>query len=178
MREPFWMIRARKYVGVAEVKGPQHSPVILRLLDAADGKPGDGRTLQGVRDDETPWCAAFVSGVLEESTVPSTRSLWAKSYATYGTRLEGPALGAIAVFDRGANGGHVGFVAGRYDDGSLAVLGGNQSDAVRISKFNMSSPKLLGFRWPPGFSAPDSVKFQDLPLVNDAGQPVSSSQLS
>jgi hypothetical protein len=45
----------------------------------------DGKPLQGIRDDETPWCATFVSAVLELESIPSTRSAWARSYLNWAT---------------------------------------------------------------------------------------------
>lgn len=94
--DPKWLTRARWYNGVVETKGPQHNPKIMHLLDVADGKD-DGKTLQVIRDDETPWCATFVSGVLEEVGVRSMRSAWARSYLKFGEKLSGPAVGAIVV---------------------------------------------------------------------------------
>jgi hypothetical protein len=76
--EPSWLTAARRYVGIAEIKGPHHHSAILDLLDAADGEPGDGKTVQGTRDDETPWCASFVSGVLELAGIQSARSVAAR----------------------------------------------------------------------------------------------------
>lgn len=145
--EPSWMTLARRFDGVAEIKGPHHHAAILDLLDAADGKPGDGKTVQGIRDDETPWCASFVSGVLELDGVRSARSAWARSYVSWGRNIDGiPQVGAIVVFERGPSSGHVGFIAGRTAAGDLVVLGGNQSDKVCLARF--SPQRVLGYRWP------------------------------
>jgi surface antigen len=59
-------------------------------------------------------------------------------------------LGAIAVFKNVKGGGHVGFVAGVAPDGTLRILGGNQSDRVKYSNFNPngSTLKIIAFRVP------------------------------
>ena len=48
--EPRWLVEARKYMGQMEIKGPRHNPLILQFWK--DIKRG------GIKDDETPWCAA------------------------------------------------------------------------------------------------------------------------
>src|SRR5690606_36578801 len=99
------------------------------------------------RDDETPWCGAFVGGVLVEAGFkPPAGGLGAraKEWLTYGRALDRPAVGCIVVFDR-AGGGHVGFVVGRDQHRNLMVLGGNQADAVNVKPFAQS--RVLGYRW-------------------------------
>ncbi|CDL85187.1 hypothetical protein XSR1_650004 [Xenorhabdus szentirmaii DSM 16338] len=49
---PRWIKEAYKYIGVHEIKGEQHHPAILQWWKEI--KRG------GIRDDETPWCAAYV----------------------------------------------------------------------------------------------------------------------
>jgi uncharacterized protein (TIGR02594 family) len=158
--EPAWLKVARRFTGIAEVKGPHHNPTIISLLDIADGKT-DGKGLQGIADDETPWCASYVSAVLELAGIQSARSAWARSYLNWGFPLHGPAVGAIAVLERGPKSGHVGFVVGRDAEDNLLLLGGNQSDMVKISAFDMQ--RVIGFRWPEGHSAGE-ISFRNLPL--------------
>lgn len=172
MSDPIWLATARRYLGVAEIKGPQHNPRIIELLDRADGKD-DGKPLQGIADDEVPWCASFVSGVLEEAGVASARSAWARSYVTWGQSLGGPAVGAIVVFERGPSSGHVGFVAGRDSKGNLMVLGGNQGDMVKLSPFAPSPPpagRVLGYRWPTAHPLPGKIGLPGLPLIGSDGK--------
>lgn len=52
MKEPSWIVEGRKYIGEKEIKGPEHNPLILQFWK--DIKRG------GIKDDETPWCAAYV----------------------------------------------------------------------------------------------------------------------
>ena len=49
--EPRWLVEGRKYIGQMEIKGPRHNPLILQFWK--DIKRG------GIKDDETPWCAAY-----------------------------------------------------------------------------------------------------------------------
>jgi surface antigen len=71
----------------------------------------------------------------------------ARSYLEYGTKLEEPKVGAVAVFERGkAPAGHVAFVTG-WGDGKIRVLGGNQGD--KVCEANYPSDSLIGLRWPP-----------------------------
>lgn len=172
MSDPFWLAEARAYLGVAEIKGPHHNPKIIELLDRADGAD-DGKPLQGIRDDETPWCASFVSGVLEEAGIPSARSAWARSYLKWGVALAAPTPGAIVVFERGPTSGHVGFVAGRDAKGNLVVLGGNQGDKVKLSPFVAAAPpqgRVLGYRWPGGHPLPAKAGLPSLPLIGGDGK--------
>lgn len=95
----------------------------------------------------TAWCAAFVNATLQQSGQSGTGKLNARSFLDWGTPVDQPQPGDVAVFSRGdPNGwqGHVGFYAGDNPDGSVRVLGGNQNDAVNYSSYGRD--KLLGFR--------------------------------
>ncbi len=157
-----WGQIAARFDGIAEIKGPHHNSAILDLLDVADGKD-DGKPLQGIRDDETPWCATFVSAVLELSGIRSARSAWARSYLNWGVDIGGPAIDAIAVLERGPKSGHVAFVAGRDAAGNLLLRGGNQSDMVKVSPFDPQ--RVIGFRWPSKTNLPQNIGLLKLPLL-------------
>ncbi|MCU6214451.1 TIGR02594 family protein [Enterobacter bugandensis] len=146
-----WVETARRYIGEAEIHGPKHNPLILQMW--RDIKRG------GIKDDETPWCAAFVGSVLEQSGIQSTRFESARSYLDWGIELQEPAYGCVAVLTRDG-GGHVGFVVGQNKAGDLMILGGNQSDAVNIKAF--SRQRVASYRWPRGQS---SVP-QSLPIIS------------
>ena len=134
--EPLYLTRARRDIGVREIKGPRHNARISQMLQ---------RLGAWWRDDETPWCAAYVGGVLERSGITSSRFESAASYLNWGVKLDKPAYGCVVVFSRDG-GGHVGFVVGQQANGDLMVLGGNQSDAVNIRAFSTS--RVSGYRWP------------------------------
>jgi uncharacterized protein (TIGR02594 family) len=78
----------------------------------------------------TLWCARFMNFVLERLGLPGTASDVAKSFASYGKRLEKPKVGAIAVMNRGKGGGHVGVVSGFDKDGDPIIISGNYSRRV------------------------------------------------
>ena len=135
--DPQWLAIARPLVGLHEVKGAKHSPEILGMWRAIKRS--------GIQSDEVPWCAAFVGACLERAGIRSSRFESAKSYLTWGVRLDGPAHGCIVVFSR-EGGGHVGFVVGQDAAGRLLVLGGNQGDQVSVKAF--PTDRVTGYRWP------------------------------
>jgi uncharacterized protein (TIGR02594 family) len=153
---PVWLDVARKHLGTREVKGGKHNPVILKWW-AAIRAP--------FTDDETPWCAAFVGGVLEEAGIRSSRSAAARSYSKFGKELTVPAVGCIVVFWRGSPSGpfgHVGFLVGEDRAGNLMILGGNQADEVNIRAFPRS--RVVAYRWPGVWPNPDRFT---LPVYKD-----------
>lgn len=143
MIEKRWVTLARKFIGLKETKGPQHNPEIVQMW--RDIKRS------GIKDDETPWCAAFVGSMLERCNVRSTRFEGARSYEGWGEKLAEPVPGCVVVFSRDG-GGHVGFVVGQDPMGNLLVLGGNQADAVNIKAFPRS--RATAYRWPTGEPLP------------------------
>ncbi|WP_265463246.1 TIGR02594 family protein [Aeromonas salmonicida] len=132
-----WIEEARTFLGLKEIKGPKHAQAILDMWKAI--KRG------GIKDDETPWCAAFVGACLERVGIQSTRFESAKSYLEWGQKLDRPVPGCVVVFTRDG-GGHVGFVVGKSPSGNLLVLGGNQGDEVNIREFPLT--RVTGYRWP------------------------------
>lgn len=155
--EPAWLVEARRHIGVREIPGVTHNPLIVGWWKAI--KRG------GIKTDEVPWCAAFVGAMLEDAGLVSTRFESARSYLDWGTPLDAPELGCVVVFAR-EGGGHVGFVVGRDPLGFLMVLGGNQRDAVSIAAFDRR--RVLGYRWPRPVPLPEAAP---LPLL--ASGPIS-----
>jgi uncharacterized protein (TIGR02594 family) len=76
------------------------------------------------------WCARFMNFVLKRVGLSGTSSDLARSFASYGHRLSGPKVGAIAVMSRGRTGGHVGVVSGFDRRGNPIVISGNYSHRV------------------------------------------------
>jgi uncharacterized protein (TIGR02594 family) len=140
---------AEKFKGVKEVKGKRHNPQIVRFFELVGHA--------GIKDDETAWCAAFVGACLTMAGLPHTHSLAARSYLQYGTKLNRPKPGCIVVFRRGRSKwqGHVAFYVDETDT-HVKVLGGNQSNQVRISSYAKS--QLLGYRWPKSNGASRTIK--------------------
>lgn len=137
---PSWLLVAWSLRGHKELAKGDNGAIQLMFHDVATNDAADTR-------DEVPWCAAFVGSCLTRAGYPSSRSLLAKSYLTYGKALDGPALGALVVFNRGSSpaAGHVGFVVG-WDEGTVYVLGGNQGNAVTVTPFARS--RALAYRQP------------------------------
>jgi uncharacterized protein (TIGR02594 family) len=167
---PKWLDEARKDLGLKETHGRATNPDILAMLDQADGTVGDGKTLQGIHDDETPWCSIAACAWMEAADIKSPRSAMARSWMKWGVALNGPCVGAIVVFwrgDRNGPSGHVGIVAGRNKQGHLMVIGGNQGDAVTCVPFGRE--RVLGYRWPVAHPIP-TVGFNTLPVIKSDGR--------
>ncbi len=81
-------------------------------------------------DRATLWCARFMNMVLERTGFRGTGSDMARSFASYGQRVNGPRVGAIAVMSRGKRGGHVGVVSGVDAKGNPIVVSGNHGRRV------------------------------------------------
>ena len=77
------------------------------------------------------WCARFMNMVLQRSGYRGTGSDMARSFASYGQRISGPQIGAIAVMGRRGGGGHVGVVSGIDANGNPIVVSGNNGNRVR-----------------------------------------------
>lgn len=92
------------------------------------------------------WCADFLNLVLTKSGMQGTSSSMAKSFASYGTRLPGPKVGAIAVLSRGKGGGHVGIVTGIDDNGNPILISGNHNNTVAEASY--SRGRIVAYVWP------------------------------
>lgn len=160
MQDTAWIAQAKKYLGQKEIKGPHHNPHILKWWKDI-GAP--------FKDDETPWCGAYVGGVLAEVGIkPVSGGASARSWLKMPVKLDKPAVGAVVVFWRGSKtgaSGHVGFIVGKDQKGNLMVLGGNQADAVNIKPFDTA--RVLGYRWPGVY--PYEERF-NLPVINSDGK--------
>lgn len=159
---PKWLRMAASYLGLREIRGKRHNPKIIEWWKKIKAH---------FRDDETPWCAGFVGGVLEECGILSSRSAAARSFLNWGIEIDGPCVGCIVVFWRGSPGGwsgHVGFVVGRDLRGNLMVLGGNQGNEVNIKPFAQN--RVLGYRWPKCEKLPLRIGKERLPVVNSDGK--------
>jgi uncharacterized protein (TIGR02594 family) len=142
LNDPSFIQVAQKYQGLNE---RDNAGVISSFIKKSAGI--------SVNPQETPWCAAFVNGVLGAAGVKGTGSLAAKSFLNYGTATTKPSQGDIVVLSRGdRNGpyGHVGFYIGTVShDGQeyVQILGGNQGNSVSTHEFPVS--RVIGYRRPP-----------------------------
>jgi uncharacterized protein (TIGR02594 family) len=128
-----------------------------KYLGMSEGQNSDQlNKFTGVNTQNTPWCGAFVGGVLKESgyRVPKGHNL-AKNYLNYGQDVGGLSNakpGDIAVFNRGGGGkGHVGIIQ-KIEGDKIYLLGGNQgkNGVVSVSARDINKPgsELVGIRRP------------------------------
>lgn len=145
--DPRWLALARESLGVREIPGPEHSPVIMGWLH---------RLRSWVRDDETPWCGLFVAAMLDQAGHKLPREyLRARAWLEWGVDVQRPYYGSVIVLSRGPAMGHVGFLVGFNRVGNVLVLGGNQSDQVSVAAFTVD--RILGYRWPAGAALPSEL---------------------
>lgn len=101
---------------------------------------------------EVPWCGAFVATCLRKwdaGVALPENPLGARNWQKWGDGVN-PVFGSVLAFwriNKAHWAGHVGFYHGE-DDTHFHVLGGNQSDAVTITRIDKS--RLLAARWPTG----------------------------
>lgn len=156
-----WMSEAVRVKGLHEAR---NRSALVKWFDAA---------VSWIDPREVPWCGAFVLTCIRrtcpDDVVPAS-PLAARSWAQFGLPVE-PCLGSILVFWRGSRDGwqgHVGFYYGE-DDAAYHVLGGNQSNAVTVTRISKS--RLISARWPA--SAPISGRRVQL---TQGGAPLSTNE--
>lgn len=150
---PKWGLWALLECYVAETPGASETQRILDYF--ALGK------ISLTPKEATAWCAIFANAALESAGVPGTGSAMALSFSRSQNfvRLPGPALFALNVWERGAEGsglGHVNFYTGENDTHVYGV-GGNQDDEVDIDAYprRSKSLRLLGHYWPATIPRPE-----------------------
>jgi uncharacterized protein (TIGR02594 family) len=107
--------------GMASTGGFSLSNVVAQARQYLGGNPTSRATL---------WCARFMNLVLQRAGYRGTGSDAARSFASYGQRISGPQVGAIAVMAR-RGGGHVGIVSGIDAQGNPILISGNNGNRVR-----------------------------------------------
>jgi uncharacterized protein (TIGR02594 family) len=140
-----WMQVARREIGQSERVGSRHNPKIIKY---------HATTSLQAKTDETPWCSSFVNWVLKQVDIEGTNSAAAASWLKWGKSSPARA-GAITVLrnDKAANsslsrsGNHVGFLV-KVTATHFLLLGGNQSNQVKLSRYPKKSWVLRGYRWP------------------------------
>jgi len=127
---------ALSFWGEKEIDGEVDNPVIVNFSEATNLE---------VSDDETPWCSSFINYCAREIGLERTGKANARSWLDVGRTTSLPDVGDIVVFKRGDSTwqGHVGIFI-RRKDGFVYVLGGNQSNSVKISPYNEND--VLGYR--------------------------------
>lgn len=159
-----WITKGKEVFGLHETRDKAR----LQTWLVSDGKTlGDPSAL--------PWCGDFVETAIKTSLPKETLSgdlaanpYWARNWLQFGTATT-PVYGAVVVFERAGGGGHVGFLVGE-DRSHYYVLGGNQSNAVNISRIEKS--RALGYRWP----ASGNYKKKALPLMSSINIPTTTNE--
>jgi uncharacterized protein (TIGR02594 family) len=147
---PSLIREAVKLYGVVEAPGSRNNPVIMgwvRVVEKALKTRDLGFRTLGYTSDAVPWCGLYFGVVAVRAgwtdQMPMA-PLWARNGLQFGRKVSTPMFGDVLVFSRGG-GGHIGFYVGE-DVSAYHVLGGNQSDAVTITRIAKS--RLLGARRP------------------------------
>ncbi len=123
---PRVLVEALALFGTKETPGAASNPVILGWAKEV----GVGRDYV---NDGIAWCGLFVATVTKRAGFePVANPLWARNWGSWGRKADKPSLGDVMVFERPGGGGHVGLYVGE-DATAYHVLGGNQSDQVKVS---------------------------------------------
>jgi uncharacterized protein (TIGR02594 family) len=136
-----WLAEANRLLGLQEAVGAADNPVILGWAAEAE---------LDYDHDEIPWCGLFlahcIGAALPDEPLPAN-PLGARNWLKFGVEVA-PQIGAVMVFWRGSMQSWSGHVALYWaeDEDHYHILGGNQSDAVSITKIAKS--RFLGARWP------------------------------
>jgi uncharacterized protein (TIGR02594 family) len=137
-----WLDAAKRDLGLKEITGSKHEPVIVSWLLALKA---------WWTDDETPWCGVAMAWWMKSSKLPYPKLyMRAKSWSTWGVEVpkDKPFLGCVGIWNR-QGGGHVGIIVGINENGHHMVLGGNQGNKVSIVA--ISPDRLESVRWPLDF---------------------------
>jgi uncharacterized protein (TIGR02594 family) len=138
------MPKSRSDAAEAAANVPGAAAVLLEALRWR------GRTANQIGLPTRLWCADFMNFVIRRSGGAGTHSRAARSFLTYGKRLDGPRVGAIAIMSRkGANNGHVGIVRGTDGKGNPIIVSGNHGLTVRQSVY--AKERVLGYVMPPDY---------------------------
>lgn len=139
---------AQRFVGLAEIHGPQHNGFIQWCFSLCSLSPET--------PDETPWCSAFCNGIAWMMRLPRSKSAAARSWLNVGIPVDLATArpgNVILILKRGAGAqpgpeviaapGHVTWFAG-VEGGRVLGLGGNQGDQVSVAGFPID--RILGLR--------------------------------
>lgn len=135
------IIEAMKYYGQTEVKGPASNEFILNLQNKALTKYG----LTSIDDGQYPWCAIFVSFILNETGIWKDKWIiramdFAKEFPAVQVPEFGKTLTLLWRESPTSGKGHIGWSVNEFGV-TTNIYGGNQADTVNISGFNKGRVK-------------------------------------
>jgi len=146
---PRMLAEGLKLLGVREAPGAANNPTLLAWAKEL----GLAKVYSA---DSIPWCGLFVALLAQRAGKPVVKDpLWALNWLKFGADAGQPELGDVLVFVREGGGGHVGLYVGE-DATAYHVLGGNQSDAVTITR--IAKDRLRGARNHYAVGAPASAR--------------------
>lgn len=156
-----WMGEALKVRGLHERRDT------ARLVQWFDG------SVSWLDPRDVPWCGAFMATCFRKWQ-PNVRipdnPLGARNWGGFGVPCS-PQFGSVLTFWRVSKSGwqgHVGFYYGE-DETAFHVLGGNQSNAVNVTR--VSKSRLLEVRWPLNVTQPRRRVY-----LTPGGQPLSMNE--
>jgi uncharacterized protein (TIGR02594 family) len=132
-----WLSVAQAELGEEEIAGPENNPRVLEYIATV-------QSTRGIQDDETDWSSAFVEWSLNQAGVEGPQNMDPHAWLQWGRGVDRPEEGCIAVFSFSGL-SHVGFFLGE-EGKSVSILGGNQSDLVKVSRY--AKKDVLGYRLP------------------------------
>ncbi len=155
---PPWLQRMNDILGVYRKPGSDDSPAILEMARVCKGS-----IAASYNHDQIAWCALAVNYCLVSTGFKGDDSLAALDVRKIGTKLNGPAVGALATKTR-TGGGHTFMVTGRTASGQLVGTGGNQSGDSEVCD-EIFDASVCQFNWPAGYPLPAKVGIGTLPIV-------------
>jgi uncharacterized protein (TIGR02594 family) len=162
---PKMLVRALDLYGTIEIPGTGNNATILSWAHEVGGNVDDV-----YKADSIPWCGLFMAVVANRAGKEVPKSpLWALSWSNFGVLSPGAMLGDVLVFVR-KGGGHVALYVGE-DSTTFHVLGGNQSDAVTITRIDKK--RLYAVRRPVySIAQPPNVR----KIIIGSGGPISENE--
>jgi uncharacterized protein (TIGR02594 family) len=153
LKDPKWIQIAKAELGQKEIAGAVHNERIVEYHKTTT-LPDE------YHSDEVAWCSSFINWCMKQAGYTGTGSARAKDWIKWGQKLTMPVYGAIAVIDYGVDangvdrGGHVGFVVGKKENGSLILLGGNQGKQGQgsVNETPYRTNKIVGYILPEGYA--------------------------
>jgi uncharacterized protein (TIGR02594 family) len=143
--------RSRTAAADAAAQVPGAAAVLLEALRWR------GRTAKQLGLPTKLWCADFMNFVLRRGGGKGTHSRAARSFLSYGKKLDGPRVGAIAIlYRKGPNNGHVGVVRGTDGRGNPVIVSGNHGPTVTQSVYPKS--RVLAYVMPPNYVLEDMAQ--------------------
>jgi uncharacterized protein (TIGR02594 family) len=159
---PLMLLEALKLYGTVETPGAGNNPTIMAWA-AETG-------VSGYTADSVPWCGLAMAVICKRAgkKLPAG-PLWALNWSKFGVEAGQPMLGDVLTFTRDG-GGHVALYVAE-DQAAYHVIGGNQSDAVSITRIDKK--RLYRARRPTYTNRPKNVR----PIIVSAkGAPLSTNE--